>query len=204
MAKILTEFDAFPREKEFVGSMLIAYGEIEFALFSMVDAVLDTQGNAVEIFFRIRGEGARIEVSDAIIRPFLEKAGLGPKWSNAIAPIRLCKKIRNQYAHCHWILVQDKLNFINFDDSVEAGKNGKPIFMRLVNHELLERQFVYFRYALDWLYYLAAEYRMRCGKIESHEHKEPKSIAAPPLHIRTKTDGRRQDVDGRDEPGHDG
>ena len=101
MAKILIEFEAFPREKEFVGSMLMAYGEIEFALFSLADAVIDTQDNAVEIFFRIRGEGARIEVSDAIIRPFLEKAGLGPKWSSAIAPTRLCKKIRNQYAHCH-------------------------------------------------------------------------------------------------------
>jgi hypothetical protein len=60
MVKILSEFEPFPKEKQLIGSMLIAYGEIEFALFSLIDAVLDAQNNAVEIFFRIRGEGARV------------------------------------------------------------------------------------------------------------------------------------------------
>jgi hypothetical protein len=183
MTDILREFEAFPREKELIGSMLIAYGEIEFALFSLVDAILDTQDNAVEIFFRIQGEGARISVADAIIRPFLEKEGLGAKWSNAVGPVRLCKSIRNQYAHCHWMLVEEKLHFIDFDQSVKVGNSDKKLFMKLVEHELLERQFANFGYALDWLYYLDAEYQLRSGKIRSHDHKEPKSIAAPPLYI---------------------
>lgn len=183
MARILTEFEAFPREKELIGSILIAYGEIEFALFTLVDAVLDTQDNAVEIFFRIQGEGARIAVADAIIRPFLEKESLGPKWSNAVAPVRLCKSIRNQYAHCHWMLVQDKLYFIDFDQSVRVGNADKKIVMKSVDRELLERQLANFVYALEWLYYLAAEYHVRSGKIQSHDYKEPKSIAAPPLYL---------------------
>ena len=183
MAKILSEFEAFPKEKELVGSMLIAYGEIEFALFSLVDVVLDTQDNAAEIFFRIRGEGARIEVSDAIIRPFLEKVRLGPKWSNALSPARLSKKIRNQYAHCHWIIIQDRLHFIDFDQSAEAGKSNKQVSTRPVDQELLEQQLRYFSYTLDWLYYLAAEYQLRSGRLESHDLAEPKSVAAPPLYI---------------------
>jgi hypothetical protein len=60
MVGILREFENFQKERELIGSMLIAYAEIEFALFSLVSAVLDNQDNAVEIFFRIRGEGARI------------------------------------------------------------------------------------------------------------------------------------------------
>jgi len=192
MANILTEFEAFPKEKELVGSMLIAYGEIEFALFSLVDTVLDTQDNAVEIFFRIQGEGARISVSDAIIRPFLEKQGLGPKWTNTLAPVRRCKSIRNQYSHCHWILDEGKLHFIDFDQAVSIGQNDKKILMKFVEQGLLEQQFAYFGYALDWLYYLAAEYQLRSGKIKSHDREAPKSIAEPPLCIRPAGDAHRQ------------
>ncbi len=181
MAKVLREFEGFPREKEFVGSMLIAYAEIEFALFSLVASALDAQDNALQIFFRIRGEGARIEVSDAIVSPFLSKVELGSKWGNAIGPIRLCRRIRNQYAHCHWILVGDELRFVDFDGSVESTKS--ELLMRPTNLELLQQQFAYFVYSLDWLYYLNYEYELRIGKTTSHDRIEPKSIPAPPLYI---------------------
>jgi hypothetical protein len=164
-----------------VGSLLIAYAEIEFALFCLVDAILDTQDNAVQIFFRIRGESARIEISDAILRPFLEKVGLGPKWTNVIGPLRICKKIRNQYAHCHWMLVDEQLHFVDFDSSAEK-LNDKLIYWP-INVSILKQQFAYFHYSLDWLYFLAAEYRVRAEQIQSHDYEEPKSMAAPPLHL---------------------
>jgi hypothetical protein len=158
MANMLVEFENYPKERELIGTLLIAYAEIEFALFSLIAAVLgDTQDNAVQIFFRIRGEGARIEVSDAIVRPFLTKHGLGPKWSNAIGPLRLCKKIRNQYAHCHWMLINENLSFLDFDSAVESSSENSKVSMRAVDNALLQKQRLYFEYALDWLYYLASE-----------------------------------------------
>ena len=190
---MLFEFENFPKEKELIGALLIAYGEIEFALFSLIASVLgDTQDNAVQIFFRIRGESARIEVSDALVRPSLINQGLGPKWSNAVGPLRLCKKIRNQYAHCHWILISDKLYFIDFDSSVESGSPDTKALMHTVDKALLQKQYEYFSYALDWLYYLAGEYEFRAGKKDGHSLPEPKSIAAPPLHR-----PREADVAGR-------
>jgi hypothetical protein len=187
MAKMLVEFEDYPKERELIGTMLIAYAEIEFALFSLIASVLDgTQDNAVQIFFRIRGEGARIEVADAIVRPFLTKKGLGPKWSNAVGPLRLCKKIRNQYAHCHWAVVEEQLKFLDFEGSAESSNEHAPVLIHTVDVELLQKQHSYFGYALDWLYYLAPEYERRVGKRQSHDQLEPKSIAAPQLHIPRK------------------
>src|ERR1700724_287307 len=103
MANMLYEFTNFPREREIVGQLLIAYGEIEYALLGCLRNVLDDDiHTATRILFRVQGESARIEVSDAIMRQAFMKVGLGAKWGNAIGAARICKNIRNQYAHCHW------------------------------------------------------------------------------------------------------
>jgi hypothetical protein len=103
MAILLYEFHDFPDEQEAIGKMLIAYGELEFAILGCIGAVLNSDmAQALRILFRVRGEGARIEVADAILRPAFAKVGLGGKWGNALGAARACKNIRNQYAHCHW------------------------------------------------------------------------------------------------------
>jgi hypothetical protein len=51
---------------------------------------------------------------------------------------------------------------------------------------LLQRQEDYFKYALDWLYYLGEEYKFREGKLSSQILEESKSIPAPPLYDRPK------------------
>jgi hypothetical protein len=102
MANILIEFDDFPQHREIVGRLLIAYGELEWALTVCVQNALNvTPSEASRILFRVRGESARIEVADAIARPLFAKVDLGAKWGNAIGAARHCRKIRNQYAHCH-------------------------------------------------------------------------------------------------------
>jgi hypothetical protein len=185
MMDVLIEFQKFPEEKDLVGSLLIAYGEIEFALFNLAAATLGgTVENAMKIFFRIRGESARIEVSDAVVRPPLKKVGLEPKWTNAIGPLRLCRRIRNQYAHCHWMIFQEKLWFIDFDGSAESNNEDAPAIMHLANKGLLRQQLDYFAYTIDWLIYLMDEYEKRIGKTTSHDRKEPKSVAAPLLYER--------------------
>lgn len=70
MALMLIEFDDYPHEREIIGQMLIAYGEIEFALLRCLCAFLDDDAHtSARIIFRVRGEGARIDVCDAILRP---------------------------------------------------------------------------------------------------------------------------------------
>jgi hypothetical protein len=106
-----------------IGDMLLAYGEIEFVLLSLVSQVLDDDvSTGTRVLFRVRGEGARMEVADAILRPAYRKADLEGKWGVAIGAAKHCKNIRNQYAHCHWQISSDErsLYFINLDAEVSS------------------------------------------------------------------------------------
>lgn len=186
MANVLVEFEKFPLERELLGKLLIAYGEIEFALVDCLRQVLNNDlSTSIRILFRVRGEGARMEVADALVRPAFAGIGLGGKWGNAIGAARTCKNIRNQYAHCHWRLLDDGvLRFMNLD--VEAETPEGPIKAEAIplKLDLLQRQDQYFEYTLDWLYYLAEEYKKQAGRSSSHDLTEPKSISAPPLYDR--------------------
>jgi hypothetical protein len=188
MANVLYEFNDFPRERELVGKLLIAYGELEFAIMGCLRAVLDDDADtATRILFRVRGEDARIRVADAIVRPAYQKLGLGPKWACAYGAARTCKNIRNQYAHCHWQVWEDTLYFMNLDAEAQAAEGPLRVTMIPLSLHLLEDQVKYFEYALDWFYYLSSEYQKRAGRISIHNELEPKSIPAPPLHSLPKT-----------------
>jgi hypothetical protein len=186
---MLLEFKNFPQEREIIGQMLIAYGEIEWALTVCLQQALNiSPSESTRILFRVRGESARIEVADAIARPAFKKIGLGGKWENAIGAARVCKNIRNQYAHCHWRKFDDGvLRFINLDTEVEAAEGSLIVEAIPVKLGLLKRQDQYFKFALDWLYYLEEEYKVRAGRSSSHDLTEPKSIPAPPLYDRPKS-----------------
>jgi hypothetical protein len=184
MAVLLYEFSEFPEERDAIGQMLMAYGEIEFGLLTLIATVMDDDNDlAAKILFRVRGEGARIDVSDAIIRTAYYKVGLGPKWENALGAIKVCKKIRNQYAHCHWQIWDKKLKFIDFDVDARSSEDEITINFMPTDLRLLQKQVEHFLYALNWIYYLETEYKKRAGRLESHDRKEPKSIPAPPLYI---------------------
>jgi hypothetical protein len=193
MANILIEFVDFPQHQEILGRLLIAYGELEWALTLCVQHVLGaTPSESTRILFRVKGESPRIEVADAIARPSFAKIGLGGKWGNAIGAARHCRKIRNQYARCHWRKFDDGvLRFLNLDAETEAVAEG-PLTVSAIplKLNLLQSQEEYFKYALNWLYYLEEEYKKRVGKTSSHTLAEPKSIPAPPLYDPPPTGGR--------------
>ena len=185
MANILIEFVPFPQEREIIGRLLIAYGELEWALAACVREAMDSKMNeAVRILFRVQGEGARIEVADAISRPAYAKIGLGGQWGNAYGAAKHCKKIRNQYAHCHWRRIEHgALRFINLDVDVKSEAGTVLLADAIpIDLDLLKRQEDYFKYALDCLYFLQEEYKKRAWRSSSHYLIAPKSIPAPPLY----------------------
>jgi hypothetical protein len=183
---LLSEFKNRPRERNLIGKMLLAYGELEFAILGCVSQVLnDDIPTTTRILFRVRGETPRISVADAIMRPALAKyPKLRAKWITAYAAANHCKNIRNQYAHCHWQLVDKNLNFIDLDD--EAKSSDDPILdmtvtFRPIDRSLLEKQFKYFEYAVGCMYHLRDQLILRSGKtIRGHRVPEPKSIPRPP------------------------
>ncbi len=195
MSGLLTEFETFPTERDLIGQMLMAYGEIEFILIASISVALDIDHHtAARILFRVRGESARLRVSDAILRPAFAKHKLRDKWITAYSAADHCKKIRNQYAHCHWQLHEDKLHFVDLDqDAGETKEEILNVTFYPIDLALIERQYTYFEYALAWLYCLYDRLLRKVGKKpDIPPFPEPKSIPRPPLDNRPKKVARGQ------------
>ena len=183
---LLSEFKEFPKERNLIGQMLLAYGELEFAILGCVSQALnDDIPTTTRILFRVRGETARIAVSDAIMRPTLSKyPKLASKWIMAHSAANHCKNIRNQYAHCHWQLLDKKLHFLDLDEEAKSHHNqmvDMKVTFRPIDHTLLEKQFQYFEYAAGCVYYPRDQLILKAGKeIVGQPFPEPKSIPQPP------------------------
>jgi hypothetical protein len=114
--------------------------------------------------------------------------GLGGQWGNAIGAMRHCKKIRNQYAHCHWQVRNSELFFVNFDADAQSVEGNVPVQYLHVDLTLLKEQSKYFEYADSLIYYCFFEFQKRCGRKPNHDPTFPKSISAPRLYNRTERD----------------
>jgi len=183
MANMLTEFEGFPEHRELVGNLLIAYGEIEWALAVCVQQALNIKpSHATRILFRVNGEAARIATADAIARPYFAKVDLEGQWGNAIGAANHCRRIRNQYSHCHWRLIKGVLRFVDLDEEAKAVEGPLIVDAIPLDLTLLQKQREYFLYALDCLYFLDEEYQKQVGRLSSHALVMPKSIPAPPLY----------------------
>jgi hypothetical protein len=182
MPSLLSEFDDFPRERNLIGEMLLAYGELEFVLVSSISQALSVDiDTSTRILFRVRGESARLLVADAILRPTFSRHQLEAKWITAFSAANHCKNIRNQYAHCHWQLHEGKLYFINLDE--EATDNGEILNVTFfpIDLSLIERQYAYLEYAAAYLYFLDDRLARKLGKeLSTPPFPEPKSIPQPP------------------------
>jgi hypothetical protein len=184
MAVLLYEFQNFPEEREAIGKMLIAYGEIEFAILSCLGTVLNNDMPfALRILFRVQGEGSRLAVADAILRQSLRRVGLDAKWGNAFGAAKACKGFRNQYAHCHWQVYEGQLRFMNLDAEAQSPEGEVRVAFWPVDGPLIAKQLRYFEYTLDLLYFLQAEYLSQIDKGTSHAFLEPKSMDVPPRYI---------------------
>src|SRR5690349_14601379 len=111
--RLLIEFDGHAEEQAVIGQMLMAYGEFEFAAASLIGYAIADDDMAARLFFRVRGESARLDVADAILRPYFTKLNLAGQWGCAIGALRYCKDIRNQYSHCNWQRNGQFMTFVN-------------------------------------------------------------------------------------------
>lgn len=187
---LLLEFEKFQQEKAIIGDLLMAYGDIEFVVVRLLSAYFANESVAPRVLFRVKGEGPRLDVADAIMRPALEPLGLRDQWIHAISAARHCKNIRNQFAHCHWWHNENdrpgELFFMNLDQEATSKDGVLEITFRPIDLSLLQKQRYYFQYALTWLYHVDGQYRKKKGEDGSTtlDIEAPKSIPAPPLHNR--------------------
>ena len=97
----MPSFLRFPKEAEIIGRLLAGYGEIEYDLSCCLEAAINDGETARRSMFRVRGEKQRIDVADALMRHKYKDSNLLAEYDEAIAATHSCRKIRNQYSHCH-------------------------------------------------------------------------------------------------------
>lgn len=175
-----------------VGRMVVGYTELEFALLSCIASATDDFDALFKAMFRTRGETQRLEVADALGRYKFHALQLGTDFEMALAAVQYCLKIRNQYAHCHWLIVLrehdprgvGRLGFVDLEEVAKERKlaDGESRFTyNDLTPELVKQQEAYFDYADFYLVWLQCEADVKRGKEKTNPHQKPKQEARPPL-----------------------
>jgi hypothetical protein len=181
--QIMPAFQRHPAEAAIIGRILAGYGELEFLLSMLLGSVVGDLSTANRVLFRGRGEEARLLIADALVRPAMEKCSFQETWTRIFRAMFHCKRIRNQYAHCHWL--DDGNNGLFFTQIEKAAKtrSGSITLKFLhVDTPLLESQEAYFHFVDFGLCYLREVVLMQNGKIRNHTFPPPGEKQAPPLH----------------------
>jgi hypothetical protein len=183
---ILTAFVKFSEEAAIVGRLLAGYTVLEIGLLNCVQMGVGNFDTVLKGLFQIRGEARRINAGEALGRPVYQGLSLDTDFDEAIAAIRHCRLIRNQYAHCNWWDDNSgKLAFANLEDAAKD-KTAVPDLLDLlpehVDVPLLQSQEAFYKYTDDLLAYVNYEGRTRAGK-PSGPVAKPTPKSPPPLHL---------------------
>jgi hypothetical protein len=184
---ILTQFHGFTVEGEIVGRLLTGYANLEVGLLNCVQVVLDDLDVPLKAMFKARGESRRIREAVKLGQHPYSILGLGGDFQRAIAAMRYCLLIRNQYSH--WVWWNDysgKIAFANLED-VPLRKSRVTDLRRLKPHHvdatLLTLQEAYFAYTHQCLIWVNYEGRRLAGKLALNPTIKPKRLKKPDLRL---------------------
>lgn len=176
-AIMTTDLRHFPEETMILGRLLSGYGELEFDIaFLLQFALGDDRDVAFKALFGIRGETARIDVADNLMRRRYQEVGLGEDYGEAIGAMRHCLRIRNQYAHCQWVRNLDR--GLCFVDVEEIARAAPEVDLALVTQknvplDLLREQEAFFAYAQAMLGFVNYGYRAAIGTMSANPMQHP-------------------------------
>lgn len=180
MAKtILPDLFDYPEESAIIGRLVVGYGELEFALAVYVTCILDSLEDGFRAIFRVKSEGGRIDVADALVRSKVTALGLLKEWDECHQAIGCCKRIRSQYAHSHW---SSGLRLYDMETPFK-GPNLKDMEYEVIDLELLQKQEAYFVYTLDCFHYVRRETLRLKDQRRRHNLSMPPKMPQPNLCI---------------------
>lgn len=189
MTQTLNPFYRFKAEGAAVGRLLLGYSNLEIALRTCVQVAADGDLNTVlKAMYKGRGETRRINRAEAIGMSLFAAQHLTPQFHHAIAIIRRCLQVRNQYAH--WVLWDDnsgKLAFANLESLGNVKRKVRDLRkLRTfhVNATLLAEQEAYYIYCDHYMSWLNFEIRTRDGMMEKNIMQKPKRVKKPRLKLK--------------------
>lgn len=163
---ILSSFVRHPEEAAVIGRLIAGYGELEFDLAYCVRWIIDDEDAAFKVMFRAPGEMQRILMADALARTRMPVGKARTTFEQVIAGMHHCRKIRNQYAHCHWHEHADgTLCFINLEE-IAAQHDAvviSSVTQRVLTLDLLREQESFFVNVHDRVVWLISEAQVWAG-----------------------------------------
>jgi hypothetical protein len=179
---------SFKSEGEAVGRLLLGYSNLEVGLMNCVQMAIGRNLNAViKPMFSVRGESRRIKRAQDIGDPVFAQHGLARNFHHAIAVMRRCLEIRNQYAH--WSLWNDntgKLAFANLESLAKVKRTVNNLARLRTFHvdaTLLAEQEDYYIYCDRFTSWLNFEIRFRLKALPNNIQLKPKRIKRPRLKL---------------------
>jgi hypothetical protein len=95
-------FQFFPKEAKRIGIIIASYGWIEFILAYCTGHAIGGEEHGLRTIFRLNSNEARINTAESLLFPICNRRDHATKLKEAIAAVKHCKSIRNQYAHAHF------------------------------------------------------------------------------------------------------
>lgn len=190
---LLIQFENHHSELAIIGKLVLAYGDLEFAVMDLVRATMG--GNtekAVKSLYRLRSESNRLELADALIAGDLKQKSFGGYWNEAYAALKVCKTIRNQFAHSQFVS-NGVLRFGDLDEAAASKGDSFKIRLRPIHLDTLQSHLAYFEYAHHILMWLADQVRLESGQARLIAEKvpKPKKVTRPNLDSREQVQTRR-------------
>jgi|SRR6185503_6258480 len=178
---------SYPEEAEIVGRILGGYPELEFAMLICVYEAREDFDAVFKSLFGVRGETRRVQKAEALGRPNYQKLGLGTEFEMAIGAMRHFLRIRNQYAHAHWLANPTGLGVVDLEEPLDQGAkvDGSSQFkFHETNLEILKTQEKFGVNVREMFHWLEVEAMSRRGKLPKNQVPKPKQVAQPLLYKR--------------------
>jgi len=146
-----------------------------------------------KIFRDERGAENRIKAGRKLLGADYENANLLADLTEALSDLDYCRKVRNQYSHCHWYwTAHEGLCFVDLEELAEQPDQILKLMgnRHPVDAALLQKQEDYFWYVKQCFMYLESAYhawdlkRARGGDRgpSIHVYAKPLKIPRPPMH----------------------
>lgn len=139
-------FVHYPEEAKLLGEMVLGYGELDLSFCMTCGKAIRQQYELLHAVNLVRSETARLDVAHAMSVNEFAKLGLGAEYERIHRCMRVCLKIRNQWAHSQWgDLTPHGLAFTRTDGDVFAAPLKRTVWQS-IKLDLLQKQEAYFEH----------------------------------------------------------
>lgn len=177
----------YPTEAAAIGRLLTGYSDLEIDLLNCVQVATGDFDGTLKAMFGSRGETKRITQGAALGRPVYVILGLEVDFDTAVAAMRHCLLIRNQYAHhTFW---DDNTGTLAIGDLERVARlptaqnDLRGVIPNYVSIALLQEQDAFFRFVDGLFAWVNFEGRFKRGMLNNNPVAKPPSRPNPALHL---------------------